>query len=368
MDGRPLHPGPEPFEGVGSIGVLVASGIGDLVSAVPALRALRSTYPRATLTVLGDHWHEGFLQGRPGPWDGAEPVPRTDGVCRFDGEGGAALRTWAQDRRGSYDLVVQLHGGGAHSNEVVAALGPRFGVGSWTPGAVDLDRQVRYVPGRPEVLRCLAVAELAGARPGLVTADLEPRLDVQPADLDEALAATPQSDPYVVVHPGARDPRRCWPARRFAAVAAVLRDALDAHVLVVGGEDAADAARAVVGRLGCGATDLTGRLSLGGLLGIASRCAVFVGNDSGPRHLAAAVGAPTVGLFLAPNVMTFGPLLGDRHRAVVGSTMRCPTCGAVSEDACGHRVSWLADVAVEDVVRACADVVEAVGAVGVTPD
>jgi hypothetical protein len=100
-----------PFEDVHTIGVLTASGIGDFVMTVPALSALRATYPAAELVVLGDVWHPGFLDGRPGPWSGALAVPRTDGVCRLDEDPLSRLRDFDARHRGHFDLLVQLHGG-----------------------------------------------------------------------------------------------------------------------------------------------------------------------------------------------------------------------------------------------------------------
>jgi len=356
------------FDDVREIGVLVASGIGDFVATVPALHALRAAYPHARLVVLGDVWHPDFLTGRPGPWDEAVPVPRNTGIARLDRDPGGRLREFLEAQRGRYDLVVQLHGGGADSNAVVQSLGAPHTVGAWTPGAVELDRCVRYVPGRPEVLRCLEVAELAGARPASGTQGLVPSLVVTDDDLAQAHDAWPDTGPFVLVHPGARDARRCWPVGRFAEVGVRLNQTLGIRMLVVGAETDRALASQLRSRLGPAGADLTGRLPLGGFLGLARRCTLFLGNDSGPRHLAVAAGAPTVGLFLTSNVRTFGPLVGARDRVVESRTVCCPTCGR--PEACDHVISWVEDVSVDEVVATCEEVVEdaerllLVGAVG----
>jgi ADP-heptose:LPS heptosyltransferase len=346
---RPIH---DPFEDVRCIGVLTASGIGDFLAAVPALGALQGAYPDAELVVLGDHWHPAFLDGRPGPWSHALAVPRTEGVCRLDEDRGSRLRDFVTQHVGAHDLVVQLHGGGAQSNAVVQALKPRHSVGAWTAGAPELERRVHYVGGRPEVLRCLEVVELAGARSAVRAADLVPTITVTDRDVDTSRLAWPGRRPFLLVHPGARDPRRCWSPDRFASVAKELRRAHGFDVVVVGSARDGRAARAVMGDLGDDGSDLTGCLSLGALLGLAARCSIFIGNDSGPRHVAAASGAPTVGLFLNRNLAAFGPLVGDTQRAVSSDRAHCPVCGD-SGETCGHRMSWLDEVSVDQVIDAC---------------
>jgi ADP-heptose:LPS heptosyltransferase len=65
------------------------------------------------------------------------------------------------------------------------------------------------------------------------------------------------------------------------------------------------------------AADLAGKLTLGGLAGLLARCRVAIGNDSGPLHLAAAVGAPTVGVYWGQNLIHYGPLTRATHRPFV---------------------------------------------------
>src|SRR3954470_764747 len=354
-EGASLREGWERFDRVRSIAVLTASGIGDFLVRVPALEALRTAYPGSTITVLGDTWHPAFLEGRPGPWDGAVSVPRTEGLCRLDGELRSRTAAFVAEHRGRHDLVVQMQGGGAESTAVVRALEPRFSVGARTPAAEPLTRDLPYVDRRPEVLRWLEVAELAGAQPTLTTGRLVPRVAVTDQDRAGSRLAWDGDEPFVVVHAGARDPRRCWSPARFAAVALELRRTVGTNVVLVGTRRDRAAASEVAQRLGSGAVDLTERLSLGAMLGLASRSALFIGNDSGPRHVAIAAGIPTVGIFWVGNVLTFGPLVGGLHRAAVSFTVNCPVCGRPQlTDRCEHAVSFVDDVTVEEVLHECA--------------
>lgn len=333
------------------IAVLRANRLGDLVLALPALSALRSAFPRAEITLLGAGWHPRLLEGRPGPWDRVEVVPGCPGVRDTDTDEhdpAAVQRFLAAQRLRRYDLAVQLHGGGGHSNPFVRALGARLSVGARDRGAPGLDRDVPYAVTQHEVLRLLEVVALVGAR----TPDVEPVLTVTARDRAAAAAVLPHDGrPLVVLHPGASDPRRRWPVQRFAAVADDLA-ARGARVAVVGtGPDdvrAAGALRAAVRRP---VVDLVGRLSLPALTGLLAGSSLVVANDSGPRHLAAAVGASTVGVFLAPNALSAGPLTARRSRIAVSYRTCCPVCEQDQRQArCAHDASLVADVGVDEVL------------------
>jgi Glycosyltransferase family 9 (heptosyltransferase) len=86
---------------------------------------------------------------------------------------------------------------------------------------------------------------------------------------------------------------------------------------------------------------------------------VVLANDSGPRHVAMAVGTATVGVFWAPNMINAAPVGRRRHRVHPGWTVHCPRCGAPlaagDELRCAHEESWVLDVRVEPVL---ADVLE----------
>ncbi len=97
---------------------------------------------------------------------------------------------------------------------------------------------------------------------------------------------------------------------------------------------------------------LNGRLSTGGLAGRLARTAVFIGNDSGPRHLAAAVGAATVAVYWCGNLITFGPHTRRRQRPVLSWRLDCRVCGLdCTRGRCDHDAAFVADVPVEFVLE-----------------
>lgn len=345
---------------------LRANGIGDFLVVIPALTAVRHAYPKAEITVVGDAWLPALVAGRPGPWDRCLVAPKYPGLRGLPTDTAPAADTEpfvAARRRERFDLALQLHGGGATSNTFVSSLGARVTAGARADGAPPLDRTVPYLPHRHEVLRWLDVVALVGATHLGPVDGLTPRITVTERDLDEARRVLPGGTPYVALHLGARDARRRWPADRFVELGRrIMAAGLD--VTLVGGPDDRGAAARAAAQLGDRdrVRNVTGRLSLSGTIGVLAGAAAFVGNDSGPRHLATAVGTPTVGVFWLTNVLAFGPLVGVADRALVSQQVRCPVCGEEQvETRCEHDVSFVDAVAVDEVEAALWEVLGAEG-------
>ena len=342
----------EPFEEIRSIAVLRGGGLGDVLFAAPALAALRATYPQARITLLGTPLHRELLTGRFPAVDAVEVIPRVPGEHADDAADRDAVEALVERLAGQFDLGVQIHGGGRNSNPLLLRFGPRHTVGTRTKDAAPLERNLAYVYYQHEILRALEVVGLAGCRP--VT--LEPR--ITPSTQDRAAGDAWLRDlprPVLVVHPGATDPRRRWPEPRFAEITARFVRAGGSAVVVGGSQDAqaaeqiaaGAAAEGAAGRVRCG-TELT----MSELVGILSGADVFAGNDSGPRHLAHALGTPTASVYWFGNLINAGPFERGRHRVQLSWTTHCPTCGrdatqvGWTAERCGHDDSFVADVEV----------------------
>ena len=347
MEPRPLFPD------VRRIAVLRGGGLGDVLFAVPALHALHAAYPAAQLTVLSSR-QGALLPGRlPFPVEVCE-LPRVAGV-HDAGTNDDVAGFLAAQRGRQYDLAVQLHGGGRNSNPFLLALGARHTVGARTPDAPALERGFGYEHFQHEFVRGLEAAALAGAAPVI----LEPALRALPGDHEAAADALPAQpgERLVVLHPGATDPRRRWPAEGFGRVAARLV-AEGARVAVVGDEGERGLAREVCAAAASDRViDLAGALGLPALVGLLARAALLVGNDSGPRHLAQALGAATASVYWVGNVITAAPLTRGRHRLRIAARTACPVCGADQFQVgwtaphCGHEASFVAEVRAEDVLE-----------------
>jgi ADP-heptose:LPS heptosyltransferase len=349
--GTGVGPVLEKFGAVKRIAVLRGGGLGDLIFAIPAIAALKAAYPEASITLLGTPAHKALIAATKSPVDEVQVLPFSEGVRPGTEDGDELDRFFEEMRSRRFDLAVQVHGGGRYSNPFLLRLGARHTVGTRTPDAASLERTVPYLYYQHEPLRALEVAGFAGAFP----VDLEARLE--PAD---GLPSVPGMDddggqPLVVIHPGATDPRRRWPAERFAELAtACAADGF--QVVVVGDESEQELAARIVKLAASGLVrSVAGELDMAGLVSLLSDATVVVGNDSGPRHLAQALGAPTVGIFWAGNVINAGALGRSLHRVHASWVTACPVCGidvtqvGWTAPRCQHDDSVVADIAVADV-------------------
>lgn len=345
--------------GVNRIAVLRANALGDYLQSLPALESLRAAYPEAEIVLLGAPWHAEALAGRPGPIDRVLVVPVAEGIrtaVAHDPAPADQLEEFLDKVRAEgFDLALQMHGGGRNSNPFVASLGARLTAGLRASDAEPLDRTVPYRFYQPEVFRYLEVAQLVGA-PAVT---YRPRFAVTAADRREAARVVPPGPTRrAVIHPGATDPRRRWPAERFTAIARVLVE-LGMDVVVTG----TPAEGEVVDRVCAGSKGVrpvVGQLSLGGLAALLADSAVVVSNDTGPLHLAAAVGATAVGLFWVGNVINFASPDRGRYRPLISWQIHCPRCGLdCTRDlypdrgggsGCAHDDSFMTDIPVSEVV------------------
>lgn len=304
---------------------------GDVLIAGPAVRAVAAQHDRVTLLV--------GPRGRAA----AELLPDVDEIVEwqapwvdFDSPELTASHAEA--------LIKQLRDiaparmyilTSFHQSPLPLALLARMASVPWVgaicvdyPGAL-LDLRHQVPSGVPEPERALSLAHAAGcALPAGDDGALRIRsLDPLPAELAAAIGA----DPFVVFHPGAAVAARRPSERRSAAmVAALVADGY--RVVVTGGADEAELTAAVAADL---AVDLGGRTSLAELAAVFAAAGVVVVPNTGPAHLAAAVGAQIVSLF-APVVPAaqWGPygrrvtLLGDQDAPCRGSRAReCPVSG-----------------------------------------
>ncbi|MDQ0845735.1 glycosyltransferase family 9 protein [Streptomyces sp. V1I6] len=270
--------------------VLRALGLGDLLAAVPALRALRNGLPghdivlaaparlatAAAATGLVDRLLPASAPGRAVPaeldWDGPPP-----------------------------DIAVDLHGNGPASRGLLTGLGPRdlYAYGRpdgpvWRDDEHERERWCRLLEGHG--------------------------LPADPEDLSVPPPATRSPAPgAVVVHPGADAAARCWPMERFAAVARQLH-ATGHRVVVTAGAAEARLAASVAGLAGLpdGAVlgGAGGDIPFDVLMALVAEARCVVVGDTGLAHLATALGTPSVTLFgpVAPRL--WGPPAEPRHRVL----------------------------------------------------
>ncbi|HSH55617.1 MAG TPA: glycosyltransferase family 9 protein [Candidatus Limnocylindrales bacterium] len=333
------------------IAVLRANALGDFIFIIPALQALRETFPDSEIILLGKQWHADYVPRHVPAVDRVIVVPPYPGVGgpedapRESPELQAFFEAMQAER---FDIALQMHGGGGNSNPFLSRLGARMTVGLQAPDAPSLDISIPYVFYHLEVHRYLEVVRAIGAQ----TAHIVPRITVLPSDRQTAqtfLTNAGIQQPYIVLHPGASDPRRRWSAVEFAAVAARLID--KGYAVVVSGVGDEAAVVAEVLKHEPRAVSAANALTLDGFTGLLAEAVLVISNDTGPLHLAAAVGTPTVGIYWFANMFTAAQINRSNHRPLISFTIACPVCGAPSVDSyqtnkryCEHNDSFVTDV------------------------
>ena len=257
--------------------------LGDLLLNVPAIRAVRARYPDAHITLLVGRQNAAAVAGQ--VW--ADEV-RVVSTKNFAGVVAAALRRGPRPDLAVYFTTVSYSRSGAllvRWSGAPARVG--FDPAHWDArDAARLTRVVAFPEGSPhqsELSMALAREVGAGDRPP------PPYYAADPASIARAPAGA------VYLHPGAGKLKNRWPAERFARVARELL-ATGREVWLLEGPQDAGTVEAVTTSLGRPLPVVRGE-SIAQLAGRFARAALYVGNDTGPLHLAGAVGAPTVGIY-----------------------------------------------------------------------
>jgi heptosyltransferase-2/heptosyltransferase-3 len=173
------------------------------------------------------------------------------------------------------------------------------------------------------------------------------------------LAEARSSRPLVALQVGAGAPVKVWPLDRLAHVGRSLHEKLRATIVVVGGPGEIASVNDVVSAVGAGAIGLAGKTTIGELAAVLERCDLALGPDSGPLHLAVAVGTPTVHLFGPADPKRFGPYGDSTWHVVVQASWSCAPCHrldfALSELA---QHACVAAIGVDEVTRVALHLVE----------
>ena len=304
--------------------VVEAWQLGDAVMAEPCLRALRERFPKATITLLCKPATRTLLE--PSrlvdryivaelPWTAfsGKYAPRR----YLDGTLAAHVRELRRER---FDLTIDARGD-VRANVLTWLTGARHRIGFSAPGSRLLTHRV----DGPSELTHKVFDWLAMLEPlGGVPAASAPRLVIDPAAAARVARALEEqgidpADRLVVVHASARQDVRRWPLERFHALAQGLVSRGNVRVLAIAdpdgyGESLGDIAGVVVVRPTL--TELPAYLAAGDL---------FIGNDSGPAHIAAAVGTPTVTIF-GPQVAGWYRPYGPGNAVVQIGEMWCRPC------------------------------------------
>jgi len=271
--------------------VLRALKLGDLLVAVPALRALRRAYPEHRVVYAAQQWLRPVV----------ELTGAVDELLDTHGLDVAIAR-----QPGEVDVAVNLHGNGPESRGRLEALQARTYLGHRAPG---WDGPV-WQDGIHERERWTRLLRWHG-------------VDADPLDYQLQRPAVPTALPgAVVIHPGAAYGSRHWPVERFAAVAAALAGA-GHRVVLTGSSTERPRAAAVAELAGLPEESVAaGRQPLAEFAALIADAALVISADTGAAHLATAYGRPSVVIFGPAPVSEWGPPENGPHIVLTDESLR----------------------------------------------
>jgi ADP-heptose:LPS heptosyltransferase len=301
--------------------------LGELLCAVPALRAIRGAFPGAEITLVGLPWARSLVQRLPYV-DHFIDFPGFPGLSDGPSDVRALPDFLARVQAQRFDLALQMHGTGDVVNTLIASFGANQTAGffdgeGWRPEE-DADLYRIWPESGSEIERLLTLIDHLQ----LPRCGTELEFPLEQADrrvLREEWPDAASQRPYVCVHAGAQLPSRRWDPRRFAAVADALADRGRTVVLTgssLEGGLVADLAACMRHK----PINLTGRTTLWTLGALIEGAETVLCNDNGVSQLAAALGRPSVVVSCGSDAERWAPLDRARHR-VLAHSVPCRPCG-----------------------------------------
>jgi heptosyltransferase-2 len=282
--------------------------VGDAVMTLPALEAVRENFPNSEITVLAKPWVASLYEAHPAV-DAVLPFQKGEGAFSGPGE---MLRIMRRIRRGRYDLAILFQ------NAFLAALLAKLGGVPCRLGYRTDGRDLLLTHGIPRekgVLRLhqveyyLSLLRAAGWK----APSRDPRLVVSPEKRTRALdfllkEGIKETDFLVGLSPGAMfGSAKRWPPERFARIGDHVVSRWGGRVLILGSGKERPICRRVAESMHQPARDVSGRTGLDAAVALIQRCRLFVTNDSGLMHIAAALGVPTLAIFGPTDPTATGP-------------------------------------------------------------
>jgi heptosyltransferase-2 len=302
--------------------------VGDAIMALPALRAVRARFPEAEIAILArayvaDLYREQRVcdrliiydsHGEHAGLSGGERLARELREQKFDKAlllQNAFDAAWIAWRAGIQERIGYARDGRSLLLTKAVKV-PRTG-----------ETPVHETHYYLELLRRAGwIEELP--KEGFIRFDVSEERRRRGAEILIEAGARPHALRIAVGAGASFGAARCWPAERFAETANRLAEQADADIVLFGTAGEAAVTSAIAQRLRKPAIDLTGKTTIAELPGALSQCHLFIGNDSGVMHVAAAVGLPVVGIFGPTDPFGTGPM--TPRRAIVQEKPYCSPC------------------------------------------
>lgn len=313
--------------------------LGDVLLATPVLSNLRRAYPNTELHVLTGAWSRVVLEKHP---DVSKVIEyNSPAFCRTGQPTSLkqTFRLYRALRRQKYDLIVELRGDWRIIWFAFLRLTPK----RLDRAALQVENKLGFVrfTGTHETTRNLDVLKQAGIPIPVQTTTFSVTTEDEKWASD--FLATHQIDreyPLIAIHPGSPIELKRWLPERYAELADWLIAQKGAQILFVGVKDEIQIITDIQARMQGESINIAGKTTLTELASILHKCNIFIGNDSGPMHLAAAVGIHTIGLYGPGDPTRFGPV-GAKCQTI-RRKLDCPPCSGTTcrfgEEGCMSKI------------------------------
>jgi len=317
--------------------IIKPGAMGDLLQITPVIRALKEMSPDAMISVL---------VGNAASVDLFRHHPLVHETVVFDRKGehrslSNFVKLWLHLRKKRFDLVLNFQ---------------RSNLKAWMLASAAIPcRVLVYHKAKGRTVHAV-VNHLETVAP----------LGIDPQTADQRLAFIPGRDAerfaeeifdtsgfrgktVVALNPGASFRIKCWPPERFAALGELLGNELGAGIVIVGGGAERDLAEVICSGMSRPPLDMVGRTSMSQLGAVLQKCALLVSGDTGPMHMATAVGTPVLALFGAIDPDRTGPV-GQDHAIIRRGEIPCVPCNAKTCVNPSH-LECMEEISVEEVFR-----------------
>ncbi|MDH4162382.1 MAG: glycosyltransferase family 9 protein [Nitrospirota bacterium] len=313
--------------------VIKPGAIGDLLQMTPVFRLLKQAYPDSRITLM---------VGSAGSADIFLNNPNITEVIIYDRKGlhrslTGMLSLWKDLRSRKFDLILNFQ---------------RSNIRTWLLAAAALPcRILVYHKAEKRTIHAVENYLETIAPLGITTDDIHLDFIVRPEALKIAKSllhdTTAGTGPIVILNPGASHPVNRWPARKFAELTDLAVSRLQARIVIIGGPGDEELAGKIVTLCKSHPLSLAGKTPLPVLAAVLKQSDILVSGDTGPMHLATAVGAPVIALFGAADPLRTGPV-GLRTMVLQAGTPSCIPCRSRS---CGNsrHLACMENISAEEV-------------------
>lgn len=303
-----------PVKNIHKIAIFRALKLGDMLCAIPAIRACRAAYPNAEITLLGLPWAKTFVERFSNYFNHFIHFPGCEGLPEQP-YNKKQLDDFIQEMRlQKFDLVIQMQGNGTIVNLLMFLFNAKHVAGFYNDKSyVESDLFMLYPDVGYEAQRHVLLMEHLGIKSQGLHLEF-PITETDKQKLDELYLPLIEKQ-YVCIHPGSAGTWRQWPPHFFAALADYSIEN-NFTIVVTGTAEERDITTELIKCIHYPVIDLTGKTGLGAVAALIKNAFLLIANCTGVAHIAAAVKTPSVIISMDGEPERWAPVNKNLHRVI----------------------------------------------------